>query len=54
MKVNASNIKMLSLPIKIGLVEDRKLLDKMNAYMRKRKIRTVAEAIRSMIRDVAT
>ena len=52
MKVNASNIKMLSLPIKIGLAEDRKLMDKLNAYMRKREIRTVAEALRSMIREV--
>ena len=52
MKANASNIKMLSLPIKIGLAEDDKLLEKLNAYMAKREIRTVAEALRSMIREL--
>ena len=53
MKVNRSNIKMLSLPIKSDSQEDTRLLIKLNAYMKKRNIRTVAEALRSMIREVA-
>ena len=52
MKNKTSKIKMIALPVKCDNNDDQRIIDALNRYMQARKIRTVTEALRSILREL--